>query len=139
MAIRKVYRTTALRGSGSHNFGTDTVELEEHMSNFDELKRLIKEGRLTFQNPKFQDMLLSNSASADLQALVVHLCSLEPMIQISSVVRPERGHPEGQAVDISNEEIAHTLLPRIVTDAEVKRLRIDQIIFDARLVSSPNH
>lgn len=108
------------------------------MSNVDEIKRLISEGRLTFQHPKFRDMLLGDSVSADLQALVVHLCSLESEIQISSVVRTARGHPEGLAVDIGNEKIAHTLLPRIATDAEVKRLKIDQIIFDARVASADN-
>lgn len=102
------------------------------MSDVDEIERLICAGRLTFQDPKFRDMLLGESVSPHLQALVVHLCFLEPKIEISSVVRARRGHPEGRAVDIGNEWIARTLLPKIALDAEVKRLKIDQIIFDAR-------
>jgi len=112
--------------------------MESRMSDIDKIERLISEGRLTFQHPKFRENLLGNSVSADLLALVVHLCSLESKIEISSVIRPARGHPQGQAVDIGNEKVARTLLPRLATDAEVKRLKIDQIIFDARQASADN-
>lgn len=107
------------------------------MSNVDDIKQLISVQRLTFQHPRFRDALLGNTVSANLQALVVHLCSITE-IQVSSVVRPARGHPEGLAIDIGNEKVAHMLLPSIATDFEVKRLKIDQIIFDARVVSKDN-
>lgn len=109
----------------------------DFMNYVDELERLISVRRLTFQNPKFHDALLGSTVSANLQALVVHLCSLTK-IEVSSVVRPARGHPEGLAIDVGNEEVAQAVLPSIATDAEVKRLKLDQIIFDAREVSRDN-
>jgi len=71
------------------------------------------------------------------QKLVLDL-SNRATIRISSVVRSEGHHGSGRAVDIGNEGIARTLLPAIATDATVKQLSIDELIFDATVAGKDN-
>ena len=70
-----------------------------------------------------------------LQALVVRISELAApqQLRISSLVRPGVGshHTEGRAVDIGNQEIAATLLPKIATDEQIRKLGIDELIFNA--------
>lgn len=95
-----------------------------------QLGKRIADGRITFDKDELKQQLLRNNAGTQitqkLQALVLELCDLSPApIVVSDLPRT------GRAVDIGNEAIASTLLPLVATDAQVKALDIDEIIFDA--------
>lgn len=100
----------------------------------DDLKSQITAGKITFDEKKFKVELLGENkgtkVTALLQALVLEI-SKRQNIRISSIVRSEGHHGSGRAVDIGNESIAGVLLPEIATDAKVKELGIDELIFDA--------
>lgn len=113
------------------------------MSVVDDLRSQIAAGRITFDPPsakslKLRRELLGENAglrvTGALQALVLEV-SRRSRIRISSIIRGGGGshHDRGRAFDVGNEEVAEALLPGIATDAEVERLRIDEIIFDARV------
>ena len=102
------------------------------MSVIDDLKKQIDAGRITFDKPSLKDELLGNDVTADLQALVNHLSTLEKL-KISSIVREEGHHKAGRAFDVGNEMIAKPLLPKVANDAEVAKWKIDEIIFDAKV------
>lgn len=105
------------------------------MSVIDELRDHIAKKRIIFDRPDLEDELLGSDVTAELQALVSHLASLEKL-RISSIVRNEGHHGRGRAFDIGNEEIAKSLLPQIATDAEVAKWSIDELIFDAKKADS---
>lgn len=102
------------------------------MSVIDDLKKQIDAGRISFDKPSLKDELLGSDVTADLQALVNHLSTLEKL-KISSIVRQEGHHKAGRAFDVGNETIAKSLLPKVATDAEVATWKIDEIIFDAKV------
>jgi hypothetical protein len=108
------------------------------------LRTQIKAGKIIFDNPSLQSQLLrlnvGTKVTPKLQALVLKLCEMTPVIRISSLVRSGGGsfHALGQAVDIGNEEIAAALLPQIATAQQVAALGIDELIFDARLINPGN-
>ncbi|WP_051448260.1 phage tail tip lysozyme [Bradyrhizobium sp. WSM1417] len=108
------------------------------------LQQLISDGRITFDSPILREQLLGlntgTKVTPKLQALVLRLCDLTPHIQISSLVRSGGGsfHNIGRAVDIGNQEIAGALLPQIATQQMVTELRIDELIFDARIINPHN-
>lgn len=101
------------------------------MSIVSDLKDQISNGRIIFDRPELQDELLGDDVTAKLQALVLHLSTLEK-IRLSSIIRDEGHHGSGRAFDIGNEEIANTVLPKVATDSEVAKWKIDEIIFDAK-------
>lgn len=101
------------------------------MTPLSDLNDQIGNGRITFDRPELQDELLGADVTAELQALVLHLSTLEN-IRISSIIRGEGHHGSGRAFDVGNEEIAKTILPTVATDSEVARWKIDEIIFDAK-------
>lgn len=111
-----------------------------------QLSAQIAAGKIVFDNnsQSLRDQLLGVNngikVTAKLQSLVLKLCSLTPVIRISSLVRPAAGshHAVGRAVDIGNEEIAATLLPQVATPQKVAELEIDELIFDARLIDPAN-
>jgi hypothetical protein len=110
------------------------------LSVVDDLKQQIRDRRITFDPPpataaRLEAELLGTNAgnvkvTSALQSLAVEVSRLEP-IRISSIIRAGGLHGKGRAFDIGNEEVAAALLPLIATDAKVKALRIDEIIFDA--------
>jgi hypothetical protein len=113
------------------------------MSVVDDLRGQIAAGRITFDPPtaksqRLRRELLGENAGTQvteaLQELVLEV-SRRVRIRISSIIREGGGshHVRGRAFDVGNEEVAAALLPGIATDAEVRRLRIDEIIFDARV------
>ena len=113
----------------------------------EKLKQLIADDKIIFDADRHRKSLLGLStginATRKLQALVLALSELAgQQMRISSVVRAGGGshHGPGRAVDIGNEEIARTLLPRVATDAQVAALGIDELIFDATVAgrSDPN-
>jgi hypothetical protein len=110
----------------------------------DKLKANIAAGKIIFDKPALENELLGLNAGTKvtpkLQALVLKLCDMTPVIRISSLVRPAAGshHAEGRAVDIGNEEIAAALLPQIATAQQVGALGIDELIFDARRINPAN-
>lgn len=117
------------------------------MATADELNELITSGRILFDPPAEQlrrELLGIEPARAvhsRVQTLVVALCAKVPgrALRISSLYRNEGHHGVGRAVDIANEEIAGELLPLVAIPSEVQRLGIDEIIFDASLVTGePN-
>ena len=70
--------------------------------------------------------------TANLQSLVLELSKLvSSHIRISSLVRGSGHHGTGRAVDIGNENIAGSLLPKVAKSAQVAALKIDELIFDA--------
>lgn len=106
----------------------------------DELEKRIAAGRIRFDSgkPQLQDQLLRKNSGTQitqkLQAFVLALCDLSPVpIVISDLLRTGTAshHTRGRAVDIGNEGIAGSLLPLIATDAQVRALGIDELIFDA--------
>lgn len=105
------------------------------MSVIDDLKDHIAQKRIIFDRPELKVELLGSDVTAELQALVSHLASLEKL-RISSIIRNEGHHGSGRAFDIGNEEIAKTLLPQIASDAEVTKWSIDELIFDAKKADS---
>lgn len=110
------------------------------MSVVDDLKQQIKDRRITFDPPpatatRLQEELLGTNAgdkkvTERLQSLVLAVSKLEK-IQISSIIRNEGHHGTGRAFDVGNEAVAASLLPSIATSEQVKKLGIDEIIFDA--------
>jgi hypothetical protein len=110
----------------------------------DGLRAQIKAGKITFDKPSLQSELLGlnvgTKVTPKLQALILKLCDMTPVIKISSLVRPAAGsfHAQGRAVDIGNEEIAAALLPMIATAQQVAALGIDELIFDARRINVAN-
>jgi hypothetical protein len=106
----------------------------------DELEKRIASGLIRFDSgkPQLKDQLLRRNPgpriTQTLQAFVLELCDLSPApIRISDLLRTAGSshHVTGRAVDIGNEEIARDLLPLVATDAQVRALGIDEIIFDA--------
>jgi hypothetical protein len=100
------------------------------------LKAQIAAGKIIFDAARLKTQLLGLNAGTrvtrKLQSLVLELSRLaSPNIRISSLVRTAGHHGSGRAVDIGNEEIAGSLLPRVATDAQVAALGIDELIFDA--------
>ncbi|WP_437995660.1 hypothetical protein WMF26_31070 [Sorangium sp. So ce185] len=118
------------------------------MSDVDELNALIAAGRLLFDPPNgdlLRGELLgippARPVHARVRTLVVALCGKVPgkKIRIASLIRNDKKHHgEARAVDVGNEEIARDLLPLVATQAEVDRLHIDELIFDAALVGESN-
>lgn len=107
------------------------------MAVLDELKQQIKDKKIIFDKPELEKELLGENAGTTkvtltLQELVLAVSKLKS-IRISSIIRQEGHHGTGRAFDVGNEEIAKELLPSIATDAQVKSLKIDEIIFDAQV------
>ncbi|MDQ1592343.1 MAG: hypothetical protein QOG71_2970 [Pyrinomonadaceae bacterium] len=109
------------------------------MSVVDDLRSQISAGRITFDPPaarsaKLRRELLGENAGTKVTGLLQELVlevSRRSRIRISSIVRSEGHHGRGRAFDVGNEEIAAALLPGIATDAQVRDLHIDELIFDA--------
>jgi hypothetical protein len=105
----------------------------------EKLRALIDARKIIFDKASLEDELLGRNdgtrVTPKLQALVVKISELAApqQIRISSLVRQGTGshHTEGRAVDIGNQEIAATLLPKIATDDQVRNLAIDELIFNA--------
>ena len=103
------------------------------------LRALIDSGAIIFDKASLKDQLLGlndgTKVTPRLQAFVVKLTELAApqKIRISSLIRPGTGsfHTIGRAVDIGNQEIATSLLPKIATDEQVRNLGIDELIFNA--------
>lgn len=114
------------------------------MSVIDDLRRRIDDGRIIFDPPattsrRLERELLGENAgpvrvTERLQRLVLEVSRLS-RIRISDILRPGTSshHARGRAFDVGNEEIGGALLPNIATDARVRALDIDEIIFDARI------
>lgn len=114
------------------------------MSVVDDLRAQIDAGRIIFDPPATtsrrlrRELLGENDGAVKvterLQRLVLEVSRLS-QIRISDILRPGTSshHARGRAFDVGNEEIGGTLLPNISTDARVKALNIDEIIFDARI------
>ncbi|PJG54654.1 hypothetical protein CVM73_13400 [Bradyrhizobium forestalis] len=119
---------SAFKGIGT--LGTDAQTLQQQ----------INAGRIIFDSATLKNELLGlntgTKVSPKLQALVLKISQLVPVIRISSLVRSGTGshHTEGRAVDIGNEEIAGGLLPLIATADQVVQLGIDELIFDAAIL-----
>ena len=115
------------------------------MSVVDDLRAQIDAGRIIFDNAssgqgaRLRRELLGQNAGTKvtprLQALVLEVSRLVPILRISSIIRTGSSsrHVVGRAFDVGNEEVAGELLPQIATDARVAQLGIDEIIFDARV------
>jgi len=121
------------------------------------LEDKINEGKIVFDPPAVlsarlrKELFRENEGqkiSVPLQELILHLSEIvSTKIRISSLVRESTnfkeslqkhfrtfaGHPGGTAVDIGNEEVAREILSLIASDSEVSRLKIDEIIFDAKV------
>jgi hypothetical protein len=117
------------------------------MSNVvNELKARIANEQIIFDAHKKErlekELLALNTGTkvtAALQSLVLELSKIAgAQLRISSIVRTSGHHGLGRAVDIGNEEIAALLLPKVATDAEVARLMIDDLIFDATVAGQQN-
>ena len=150
MAVSAVFVYLKLRPS-SENKSILRTSVEE------KLETKIDEGKIIFDGPSNvsarlkSELLRENSGqkiTEDLQKLVLHLSEIVgTKIRISSLVRNSvnfkpvlqkhfnmfAGHPSGESVDIGNEEVAKDLLSQVANDAEVSRLKIDEIIFDAKI------
>ena len=112
------------------------------MSVVEDLRARIRAGRIIFDNARpgqgaslRRELLGENTGTKvteRLQVLVLEVSELQ-RIRISSILRGGGGshHSAGRAFDVGNEDIASDLLPRIATDARVKALGIDELIFDA--------
>ncbi|RAX37836.1 cell wall hydrolase [Rhizobium tropici] len=106
------------------------------------LREYIAANKIRFQPPKdkLRGMLLGTgpgTATPSLRRLVLHLAGVvDTFIEISSIVRPGGGsfHQSGQAVDIGNEDIASSLLPKVAIQSIVDQFKIDEIIFDSRKI-----
>ncbi|MBB4509566.1 cell wall hydrolase [Rhizobium leguminosarum] len=134
------------RGHAFNGDGSAMAALEVPTTDNDVLQLLrdhIAKGKIRFQSPKdtLRGMLLGNgqngSATPALQKLVLHLASVvDTFIEISSIVRPGVGslHQTGQAVDIGNEGVAGTLLPKVAVQSAVDSFGINEIIFDSRKI-----
>lgn len=108
----------------------------------EDLEAQITAGKIIFDTgseAKLKEQLLRKNSGTkvteDLQKLVLAL-SKKTKIRVSSLIRTEGHHGSGRAVDIGNEEIAKSILPDIATDAMVKTLKIDEIIFDAKVADA---
>ncbi len=120
------------------------------METVQQLKSLINSGKIIFDNNSTQlrQQLLQEIAgqliSEKLQKLVVFLAeSTDTHIRISSIVRNPNilsDHGKRTAVDIGNEEIANSLLPKLAIPSNIALFDIDEIIFNAggALPSGPN-
>ena len=130
------FRSAPAAGAGAAEVADGSV--------VDKLRAQIKAGKIIFDKPTLQSELLGlnvgTKVTPKLQALVLKLCAMTPVIRISSLVRPDAGsfHAAGRAVDIGNEEIAAALLPQIATAQQVAALGIDELIFDARRIDAAN-
>lgn len=123
--------------------GTTTSEADS--DTLRELRKQIAAGKIVFDAAKQKEELLNQNsgtqATEALQKLVLALCGkTSETLRISSIIREKEfhahdervsRHAQGKAIDIGNEEIAASLLPAVATPGEVKRLGIDEIIFDA--------
>jgi hypothetical protein len=113
------------------------------MSVLDRLRSQINAGKITFDpttapTERLKKELLGENigtkVSPLLQKLVLEISKLHS-IRISSIIRNNGHHATGRAFDVGNEEIAEALLSVIATDAKVKDLQIDEIIFDASVAN----
>lgn len=112
----------------------------EIMSVVDDLKAQITAGRIGFdpsaEPDKFKKELLNENTgtqvTAKLQNLVLAVSKVE-VIKISSIIRDSGHHSSGRAFDVGNESVAKSLLGQLATDAKVRELEIDEIIFDAKV------
>ena len=99
------------------------------------LERQIEAGKITFDYPRFEDELLGRNngtrVTPTLQSLVLTLSRMVSEIKISWLIGADGHHGAGRAVDVGNEDIVGTLLPRVATPAQVSALKIDELIFDA--------
>lgn len=104
--------------SGKIVFDTSPTGTEERLK-----KELLRENSGTQVTERLQKLVLELSQTID----------AGKSIRVSSLIRNEGHHGTGRAVDIGNEEIADHLLnvKQIATDAKVKSLEIDEIIFKA--------
>jgi len=131
-------RRTAPAGVSPATTSTSSTTPQKDMSVVADLQTQIASGQITFDPPADQrkkELLGENSGTQvteRLQKLVLEISKLET-IRISSIVRSEGYHGSGQAVDIGNEDIAGTLLPKVATDDKVLEWKIDEIIFDAKV------
>ena len=119
---------SAFNGVGT--LGTDAQTLQQQ----------INAGKIIFDSHELKSELLGlntgTKVTAKLQALVLAVSKLAPVIRISWLVRSGTGshHTEGRAVDIGNEEIAADLLPQIATADKIAAFGIDELIFDASVL-----
>lgn len=105
----------------------------------EQLEAKINEGKIILDSGRAaelkNELLRQNSGTKiteKLQKLVLELAKLtDTHIRVSSLVRASGHHGSGRAVDIGNEEIATSLLPKVATDDKVAALNIDELIFDA--------
>jgi hypothetical protein len=115
------------------------------------LREQIAAGKIRFQAPqeKLKAMLLGKpedgvSVTSKLQRLVFHLATItDTFIEVSSIIRPASAgslHKAGRAIDLGNENIAPSLLPKVAIQSVVDQFGIDEVIFDARKmgVDNPN-
>ena len=136
---------------------SEKLEQKKRSELEDKLKTKIDEGKIIFDGPSDvsaslkSELLRENDGqkiTVNLQELVLHLSEIVgTKIRVSSLVRNNvnfktalqkhfslfAGHPGGEAVDIGNEEIAKEILSQVANDDEVSRLKIDEIIFDAKI------
>ncbi|NEI31731.1 cell wall hydrolase [Rhizobium ruizarguesonis] len=134
-------RGHAFNGDGSAMAALSVPTDEDDVGKL--LREHIANGKVRFQSPKekLRGMLLGTgadgSATPALRRLVLHLASVvDTFIEISSIVRPGGGsfHETGQAVDIGNEDVAASLLPKVAIQSVVDQFGIDEIIFDSRKI-----
>ncbi len=117
------------------------------MSVIDDLKAQITSGRVTFdltptEPDRLKKELLGENAGTTkvtdkLQNLALEVSKLQK-IQISSIIRNEGHHGTGRAFDVGNETIAKALLDVVATPTKVAALKIDEIIFDAKVADAAN-
>lgn len=131
LAERRTWAQRALSAfNGVGTLGTDAQTLQQQ----------INAGKIIFDSHELKGELLGlntgTKVTAKLQALILAISKLTPVIRISSLVRSGTGshHTEGRAVDIGNEEIAADLLPQIATADKISAFGIDELIFDAAIL-----
>lgn len=123
-----------------HDIGTADQGNIDMSTIIERLEKEIAAGTIIFDSAAQKRQLLNQhdgtKATRTLHELVLALVGLAgETIRISSVVREgdDGHHGQGRAVDIGNETIAGSLLPRVATDAKVAELKIDELIFDANV------
>jgi hypothetical protein len=131
LAERKTWARRALNAfNGVGTLGTDAQTLQQQ----------INAGKIIFDSHELKSELLGlntgTKVTAKLQALILIISRMSPVIRISSLVRSGTGshHTEGRAVDIGNEEIAADLLPQIARADKILEFGIDELIFDAAIL-----
>lgn len=108
-----------------------------------QLQQMIDDKKITFDPGKLelQDQLLRKNTSGPqitekLQKLVLELSKMSSPIRIRDLLLPsgDAVHVAGRAVNIAA-DVAAGLLPQVATDAKVKELGIEEVIFDASVVN----